>query len=232
MTLTQIISYYGSIPGVAGAVGALVILFLKWRMGFLRHSVKRTQRLYALTRKGAWRNADAPALQIAISNAIGGNLSADQIRIALERSDATRVLGHCKMAKGMVGVSEDKLNFVPKGRWKAAKHYRIAAAALYAAAFTSWPVASLVFTLFEPSKQLAVGVVASLVIATPFFTWLSACSEAAYQLTHDFDRCYPTFQPPAKTPAIVKPRIKESAPNTRTMKEKSESAKADPDSQD
>ncbi|MET7142416.1 hypothetical protein M3S04_11675 [Xanthomonas sp. PPL139] len=195
MSLAEFAGRYSHIAGVIAAAGALPMFFLKWRTGFLGLSVKRTQRLYALSVDGAWRHADAAALQIAVGNAIGGNLDADEIRVALERSNAARVLAYCKMAKGMIGLSDDKARFVPKGIWRSARSYRKGAIALYVAAFVPWLLAPAAFHLFAPSKQSAGGIALAMVLSTPILAWLSACAEAAYRLTSDFDRRYPRLQP-------------------------------------
>ncbi|MBO9873606.1 MULTISPECIES: hypothetical protein [Xanthomonas] len=194
MSLAEFAGRYSNIAGVIAAAGALPMFFLKWRTGFLGLSVKRTQRLYALSLGGAWRHADAAALQIAVGNAIGGNLDGDEIRIALERSNAVRVLTYCKMAKGMIGVSNDKSRFVPKGHWTSAGSYRKAAIALYVAAFVPWLLAPAAFNLFEPSKQIAGGISLAMLLLSPVLAWLSACAEAAYRLTSDFDQKYPRLQ--------------------------------------
>ncbi|MCW0424114.1 hypothetical protein [Xanthomonas sacchari] len=195
MSLVEFASRYSNLAGVIAAAGALPMFFLKWRTGFLSLSVKRTQRLYALSLDGAWRAADAAALQIAVGNAIGGNLDGDEIRIALERSNAAKVLTYCKMAKGMIGVSNDKSHFVPKGIWKSARSYRKGAIALYAAAFVPWLLTPAAFNLFAPSNQSAGGIALAMLLSTLVLAWLSACAEAAYRLTSDFDRRYPRLQP-------------------------------------
>ncbi|WP_052250783.1 hypothetical protein [Xanthomonas sacchari] len=195
MSLVEFASRYSHLASVIAAAGALPMFLLKWRTGFLSLSVKRTQRLYALSLNGAWRNADAAALQIAVGNAIGGNLDGDEIRIALERSNAAKVLAYCKMAKGMIGVSNDKARFVPKGIWKSASRYRTGAIALYVAAFVPWLLAPAAFNLLAPSKHIAGGIVLAMLLLTPVLSWLSACAEAAYRLTSDFDREYPRLQP-------------------------------------
>ncbi|WP_254459009.1 hypothetical protein [Xanthomonas sacchari] len=195
MSLAEFAGRYSHIAGVIAAAGALPMFFLKWRTGFLGLSVKRTQRLYALSVDGAWRDTDAAALQIAVGNAIGGNLDADEIRIALERSNAARVLTYCKMAKGMIGLSNDKASFVPKGIWRSARSYRKGAIALYLAAFVPWLLTPLAFHLLEPAKQSATGVALAMLLSTLILAWLCACAEAAYRLTSDFDRRYPRLQP-------------------------------------
>lgn len=194
-----------------------VQVWYRIRSSAFRLSKQRTERLYALTRKGAWRQADPLALQLAVSDAFRSTIDDRWIAFALLRHNPIRLLIDGKYAKGIVRLASDGSGFEDNRKfWRPS--LRATSWGLYVASISPWIAASVISVSPWASPGLLAALAAVGVVYTPTFTWLGICVEAARRLTHKIDENYLVRNVDQSVSSLERTEIKKAMPKQRRRK--------------
>lgn len=170
---------FAVIPLVMGAL----ISWIKFRQGNLLFSRSRTERLYALMEDDAkWRRATSGALQQAVKDALGVELSGDVIRYSLQRDNPLSALRAFKQSKGLVRLAEGGNAVVDarkKPRWSFEGEF-FTFLGLTVSLYFLFMLVGANAKLFSPVFLAVLLTIEGL--AVPIFMWTAFRAEAAHRL--------------------------------------------------
>ncbi|WP_156443164.1 hypothetical protein [Burkholderia sp. RF4-BP95] len=209
------------------AVGVPIMGYLKWRDGNQRFSQGRTKRLFDLMKKKRdWRAIPSGALQLAVKDAFGINLSGDEIRFVFERDNAIEMFRTIGRAGRFVKFNPIESNY-KDNRPAAWRKYT------FKRTFQTLLLSSIIFyfitTFALPQLKIFNSVVTGILILvsaiiTFILMYVSMAAESAGHLLN-VDESYPLpaygHVPEAQLPAATKtrkPRTKKSAEADETPK--------------
>ncbi|WP_323118001.1 hypothetical protein [Burkholderia alba] len=114
MNIDTVVSSLGTINtaiAVATGVCAVIMFFKNYRSGSQIFSQSRTKRLYEIMKlkDRDWRAISSGALQLAVKEAFGVQLSGDEIRFVFERDDALSLFRSIKYAGRFVKFNPDEV---------------------------------------------------------------------------------------------------------------------------